>query len=115
MKTSVTERLLRALSSWECFGFVSKSGGLAREVSNIRGRMDPFFSELSGFARSRFTQVRGQISTLGVNRGAERASRLIAREIFFVLRFPVSAFATNHSSAEACKCSNGLTFKRHLK
>lgn len=51
MKTSVTERLLRALSSWECFGFVSKSGGLPREVSNIRGRMDPFFSELSGFCR----------------------------------------------------------------
>lgn len=65
MKTSVTERLLPALSIWECFGFVSKSGGLAREVSNIRGRMDPFFSELSGFAGSRFTQVRGQISMLG--------------------------------------------------
>lgn len=92
MKTSVTERLLRALCSRECFGFVSKSGGLPREVSNIRGRMDAFFSELSGFAESRFTQVRGQISMLGVNRGAERASRLIAREIFFVLRFSCKCF-----------------------
>lgn len=51
----------------------------------------------------------------GASRGAEPASGLIAEEIFFVLRLPLSALAGEHGSVKACKCSNGLTFKRHLQ
>lgn len=81
-------------------------------MSNIRERMDELFSELSGFEGSDFMRrVRGQIGTLGVNRGAERASRRFSLSFAFTS----SAFASNHSSVKACKCSNGLTFKRHLK
>lgn len=75
------------------------------EVSNIRARTAVFFSELSGFDGSRFThQLRGQAGTSGgrASRGAEPASRLITEEIFFVLRFPVRALASKHSSVKAC-------------
>ena len=118
LKASGADELLQAFSGRECFGFVSKSGGLrARRGVQYPWKDGSVFQWIVGVWRVTFQApaqrsdgyVRGEAS-----RGAEPASRLITEEIFFVLRFPVSAFASKPSSGKACKGPNGSTFKRHL-
>lgn len=57
--------------------------------------------------------VRGQLSRLSTPR--ERHGSTLLGEFLCFSRSPQVPSSNNYGSVRACKCSNRLTFKRHLK